>query len=335
MRSLLFPLVAIVVSIAVCAAAEDLAMRPLPLPNGAGGIGFDDMGFVPSLHKVLVPAGRSGNLDLVDPDTLAVTAIGGFSSASAFGGGHGQGVTSADAGRGLLFATDRDAKRLNVIDPTTRSVVATAPLASGPDYVRFVATTGEVWVTEPGAHRIEIFSLPPEAAPVHMGFISVPGGPESLLIDPKRGRAYTHLWSDTTLAIDLKTRKLVARWKNGCKGSRGIAMDDARGFLFVGCDEGKLSVLSLSTGAQLGQASSGDGVDIIAYNPQLHHGYLPGEESATLAVIGISSKGEATVLQTVKTARGSHCAAADDRGNVYICDPAAGGLLVLKDPFPQ
>src|SRR5215469_11520827 len=116
MRSLLFPLVAIVASIAVCAAAEDLAMRPLPLPNGAGGIGFDDMGFAPSLHKVLVPAGRSGNLDLVDPDTLAVTAIGGFSSASAFGGGHGQGVTSADAGRGLLFATDRDARKLNVID---------------------------------------------------------------------------------------------------------------------------------------------------------------------------------------------------------------------------
>src|SRR5215469_15265513 len=156
MRSLLFPLVAIVASIAVCAAAEDLAMRPLPLPNGAGGIGFDDLGFAPSLHKVLVPAGRSGNLDLVDPDTLAVTAIGGFSSANAFGGGHGQGVTSADAGRGLIFATDRDARKLNVIDPATRSVVATAPLASGPDYVRYVPDTNEVWVTEPRSGQIEV-----------------------------------------------------------------------------------------------------------------------------------------------------------------------------------
>jgi len=261
MRSLLFSLVAIVASIAVCAAAEDLAMRPLPLPNGAGGIGFDDMGFAPSLHKVLVPAGRSGNLDLVDPDTLAVTAIGGFSSASAFGGGHGQGVTSADAGRKLIFATDRDARKLNVIDATTRSVVATAPLASGPDYVRYVPDTNEVWVTEPRSGQIEIFSLPQGAAPKpsHSAIISVSGGPESLVIDSARGRAYTNLFSDRTLAIDLKTRKEEARWKNGCAGrlenlwhgSRGIAIDNARGFLFVGCDEGKLTVLDLATGGLL------------------------------------------------------------------------------------
>ena len=113
---------------------------PLALPGGDSGIGFDDMGFAPSLHKVLVPAGRSGNLDRINPDTQQVTPIGGFSSRATFGGGHGQGVTSADEGRGLLFATDRDSKQLNIVDPKTTSVIATAPLASGPDYVRYVST---------------------------------------------------------------------------------------------------------------------------------------------------------------------------------------------------
>ncbi len=108
-------------------------------------------------------------------------------------------------------------------------------------------------------------------------------------------------------------------------------MDDARGFLFVGCDEGKLTVLDLNTGAQLGSASSGSGVDIIAYNPQLAHAYLPGEGSATMAIIGISAKGAATVLETVRTAEGAHCVAADDRGNAYVCDPKGGRLLVFKD----
>ena len=320
----------------IALAADTLSMRQLPLPGGAGGIGFDDMGYAASMRRVIVPAGRSGNLDLIDPDTLEVTPIGGFSTRRAFGGGHGQGVTSADVGRGLLFATDRDAKMLNVIDPKSRVVVATAQLASGPDYVRNVASTDEVWVTQPGASRIEIFALPSNGkpTPTHADFISVAGGPESLLIDNHRGRAYTHLWTDTTLAIDLKTRKVEARWKNGCQGSRGIAMDDTRGFLLVGCDEGKLSVLDLKSGAQLGMASSGDGVDIIAYNPQLHHAYLPGEESATMAVIGISSKGAARVLATGPTAKGSHCAAADDRGNVYVCDPSAGRLLLMKDDLP-
>ena len=315
------------------AASGPIAPTPLALPGGASGIGFDDMVFAPSLHKVLVPAGRSGNLDLIDPDTKQVTAIGGFSSRTSFGGGHGEGVTSADEGRGLLFATDRDARQLNVVDPKTQSVIATAPLASGPDYVRYVSMTGEVWVTEPGAARIEVFSLPPSGAPkaAHVDFISIPGGPESLIVDKTRGRAYTHLWTDTTLAIDLKSRKIAERWKNGCSGSRGIAMDPARGFLFVGCDEGKLTVLDLNTGAQLGSASSGSGVDIIAYNPHLAHAYLPGEQSGTMAIIGISTKGAATVLGTAKTAEGAHCAASDDRDNAYVCDPTGGRLLIMKD----
>jgi len=315
------------------AASSAITPTLLALPGGDSGIGFDDMGFAASLHKVLVPAGRSGNLDLIDPDTKQVVAIGGFSSRTSFGGGHGQGVTSADEGRGLLFATDRDAKQLDVVDPKTQSVIATASLASGPDYVRYVSTTGEVWVTEPSAARIEVFSLPQSGAPkpAHVDFISIPGGPESLIVDNKRGRAYTHLWTDTTLAIDLKSRTISARWKNGCKGSRGVAMDHARGFLFVGCDEGKLTVLDLNTGAQLGSASSGSGVDIIAYNSRLAHAYLPGEESATIAIIGISTKGAATVLGKVKTAEGAHCATADDRDQVYVCDPAKGRLLIIKD----
>jgi DNA-binding beta-propeller fold protein YncE len=323
----------VALAITLVAAGEAIVLRPLPLPGGESGIGFDDMGFAPSIHKVLVPAGRSGNLDLIDPDTMQVTAIGGFSSRKSFGGGHGQGVTSADEGRGLLFATDRDAKQLIVVDPKTQSVIATAPLSSGPDYVRYISATNEVWVTEPSAARIEVFSLPESGAskPVHVDFIAISRGPESLIIDNKRGRAYTHLWTDTTLAIDLKTRKIAARWKNGCRGSRGIAMDDARGFLFVGCDEGKLNVLDLNTGAQLGSASSGSGVDIIAYNSHLAHAYLPGEESATMAIVGISGKGAATVLATVKTAEGAHCAAADDRDQVYVCDPAKGRVLIVKD----
>jgi hypothetical protein len=56
-------------AITLVAASETIALKPLPIPGGESGIGFDDMGFAPSIHKVLVPAGRSGNVDLIDPDT--------------------------------------------------------------------------------------------------------------------------------------------------------------------------------------------------------------------------------------------------------------------------
>src|SRR5689334_25091680 len=52
---------------------------PLELPAGKPGIGFDDMRFSSRLG-VLVPAGRSGNLDIIDPKTRAVRALGGFSA---------------------------------------------------------------------------------------------------------------------------------------------------------------------------------------------------------------------------------------------------------------
>jgi DNA-binding beta-propeller fold protein YncE len=194
--------------------------------------------------------------------------------------------------------------------------------------------SNEVWVTEPGAERIEIFSLAENEThtPVHSGFVPIPGGPESLVIEHRR--AFTHLWRGTTLAIDVSNRRIVGRWSNGCKGSRGIALDEKRGFLFAGCDEGKLSVLDLKSGRVLGEASAGAGVDVIAYNQNRGHVYLPGADSGTIAIIGISASGAATVLKTADTVEGAHCVTADDRDQVYVCDPTHGKILVFKDTLP-
>ncbi|HET9989733.1 MAG TPA: hypothetical protein VFQ65_14475, partial [Kofleriaceae bacterium] len=51
----------------------------LAMPDGAAGIGFDDLGFSPILHRVLAPGGRTGKLDLVDPKTQAIVSVSGFS----------------------------------------------------------------------------------------------------------------------------------------------------------------------------------------------------------------------------------------------------------------
>src|SRR5215470_20439141 len=112
------------------------APASVALPNGEGGIGFDDLRFDAGLGMVLAPAGGTGNLDLVDPKTGAVTPIAGFSRTAGGGDGHGHGVTSVDGGEGWLFATDRTAREVVVIDPRARKIVARTRLAGGPDYVR-------------------------------------------------------------------------------------------------------------------------------------------------------------------------------------------------------
>ncbi|HXU74618.1 MAG TPA: hypothetical protein VN947_35225 [Polyangia bacterium] len=327
----------LVFALMICSsAAWAQATTPLPLPDGKGGIGFDDLRYDAALGVALIPAGRTGNVDLIDPATRAVTPIDGFRKIARYDAGHGQSVTSVDAGEGWLFATDRTALELAVIDPKAHKIVAEVPLASGPDYVRYVAPTREVWVTEPGKKRIEVFTLGKATPPVpaHAAFIDAPGGPESLVVDARRGRAYTHKWKTSTMAIDLKSRAVVATWAAGCGDPRGIALDEARGWLFVGCEDGTAAALDVGhDGRLLSTVKSGRGVDIIAYDAQRAHLYLPGDESATMAVIGVSATGTLAVLGVVPTVKEAHCVTIDGHGSAYVCDPQHGQLLVVPDRF--
>jgi DNA-binding beta-propeller fold protein YncE len=320
------------------AAAPALAepATPIALPDGPGGIGFDDLRYDAATKTLLIPAGRTGNLDLIDPETRKVTPIGGFSKIAKYDAGHGQSVTSVDAGEGFLFATDRTAKKLLVIDRQKNAIVGSAVLAGGPDYIRFVAPTRELWVTEPHDKRIEIFSLSRASPPVatHAAFVEAPGGPESLVIDATRGRAYTHKWETSTMAIDLATRKVVETFPAGCGAPRGIALDEPRGFLLVGCEDGTATVLDVAhRGKLLSTAKSGNGVDIIAYDRGRAHLYLPGDESATLAIFAVSPTGALSLLGTSPTVKEAHCVVSDDRGGAWVCDPKGGRLLLIRDRY--
>jgi len=318
---------------AAAAAAPD--GTPIPLPDGSGGIGLDDMAWAPSLGRVVVPAGRTGRIVLIDPAGGPAAEIGGFRVSPA-GNGHGEGTTSADEGPGLLFASDRTAGELVAIDEKERRIVSRAKLAGGPDYVRWVESTHEIWVTEPEGETIEIFRLGSGFPPTleHSGFVSVPGGPESLVVDGARGRAYANLWKQETVAIDLKSRAVAARWKNGCGGARGLALDRRRGFLFAACTEGRVVSLELESGKTLSSVAAPNGIDIIDYNPSRGHLYVPGAKDAQLAVVAVSSSGGLTALGRYPTVPRAHCVAAEPGGGIYVCDPPHGAVISLRDTFP-
>jgi DNA-binding beta-propeller fold protein YncE len=304
------------------------AARAIPLPGGEGGIGLDDLQYAPAARKVLVPAGRTGKLDLVDPAGSAIVAIGGFTQ-SGPAKGHGAGSTSADEGpAGIVFASDRDARRVVAVDLAKRAIVASAALGAAPDYVRWIAGVGEVWVTEPRSKTIECF-LWRDGKLAPAGTVQVPDGPESLTADASR--AYAHSWRGESYAIDLKTKKVTARFRNGCEAARGIAIDAPHGLLFAGCAEGKVTSVSLATLEAVGSAPAGKGVDIIAFAPGLRHLYAPGGEAATLSVIAVSESGDLRLLRTEPAAQDAHCVATDDAGNVWVCDPAHGRLLLFRD----
>jgi hypothetical protein len=307
------------------------------MPEGQSGIGFDDLRFSSSLGKVLVPAGRVGDIDLVDPTTLAVTRISGFARQPSYGGGHDDGPTSVDEGRGLLFVTDRTAQEVAVVDPRSSAILARAALSATPDYIRYVAATNEVWVTEPSASQIELFAISQEDPPTlrQSGAVLIENGPESLVIDARRERAFTHRWQRSTVAIDLKTRAIAGDWPNGCAASRGIAVDEDRGFLFAACWEGTVTVLDADhDGRLLSTIARGAGFDVIGYAPRLGHLYLAGGACGCLTVLGVSAAGRLSVLGRFAAAGNTHCVVADDRGQAWVCDPDAGQLWRVIDPWP-
>jgi len=93
------------------------------IPHGEGAIGFDDLNFSARLHKVLVPAGHTGKLFLIDPSTYAMTTIGGFSSSEENHKGHDVGISSADEGQGFIFVADHGTHKLDAVDIKTGTIV--------------------------------------------------------------------------------------------------------------------------------------------------------------------------------------------------------------------
>jgi hypothetical protein len=332
-------------------ASERPAPRPTPqadagtsagvitvqLTGGQGGLGLDDLRYSQRLQKVIAPAARTGAIDLIDPDTLEVRAVGGFSTAPSWDGSDQQGVQSADEGRGLLFGNDRQQQALGIADPSFGRVVATVQLdRTEPDYVRWAESTSEVWVTQPGAGRIDVLALSTGAStPVHSGYVNVPDGPEGLAIDNTRGHAYVHAFNGDILVIDLRARMVIAHWPTGCGSAHGIPIvDEARGFVFAGCSNARIAVLDADHDGRIldSFALDGGGATILAYAPKLGHFYLRGDPGSIVATLEVSADGKLSMLGTVDVPERGHCMTADDRGHYWVCDWAHGSVLRFTDP---
>jgi DNA-binding beta-propeller fold protein YncE len=316
---------------AFCAA--DSQARFLPLDSDRTPIGLDDMYFSQSLGRVLVPSGRTGKIQLIDPATASIVdSIGGFATQAASTGERWTGPTSVDEAGKLLLVTNRSTHQLDVVDPKSKRILSAAPLEAGPDYVRNVPKTEEVWVTEPRVEKIEIFRLPPGSSDVkHSASLEIKGGPEALVIDNTRAVAYTNIDGGKTLVIDLKSRAIIHEWSNGCEDAEGALLGDSGRFLFIACREGKVVSIDPDHGDVLSSMTTGAGVDIIAYNPKLRHIYAPGSKDAKITILSVSAKGELSIVQTLPGVEHGHCVVADDHDNFYVCDPNRAGLLVYHD----
>jgi DNA-binding beta-propeller fold protein YncE len=311
------------------------ALQTILLPDApdGGAVLMDYLGYDAVHHRVWVPAGNTGNVDVIDTATQAVTRIDGFDTAQLERNGKTRtvGPSSVTFGEGVAYVGNRGDSKVCTVDAASLNVGACRKVDSMPDGLAYVKATHEVWVTTPRDHSIRVLDAAQSLAAT--GKIDFEGDPEGYAVDDERGMFFTNLEDkDRTLAVDLKTRKVVATWEPGCgeAGPRGLVIDRANNLLVVACTD-HLAVLDVGHGGKvLATLPTGAGVDNLDYVDARREVYAAAGGAATLTVAKLAVDGTLTLVSQRPTAKGARNAVVTEQGVAYVADSAGGAVLVLR-----
>lgn len=329
------------IAIALHAASDQSATyttRTLALPDhGKGNITMDYIAYDPKTGYVWVPAINVGSVDVVDTSNGSVREISGFPTNEVELGGRKrvQGPSGVSVGDGRVYVGDRADASICAIDQKSLARETCGHIDSTPDGVVYVAPTKEVWVTAPRDRSVRILDSQTLSQKEKLAF---DGRPEGYAVDATRGRLYMNYEDkDVTTAIDLKTRKTVAKWPSSCgeDGPHGISVDEKAGFLFVACST-QVEVLDAAhNGEKLSSIATGDGVDDLNYSPATHTLYVGAAKDARLTVAGVDSAGKLSLIAQVPTHEGARNGVVTKDGTVYLAHSQLGQLAGLIVAAPS
>jgi DNA-binding beta-propeller fold protein YncE len=153
---------------------------------------------------------------------------------------------------------------------------------------------------------------------------------EGYAVDNERGLFYTNIEdAGKTVAIDVRTKQIVSKWNPGSKEVGGIALDPARGFLFVACGDHVVNLDDAHDGKVLDSIPTGAGLDNIDYSTEKKLLYAAAGQAATLTIAEVGDDGKFHLKATVPTVKGARSVVAGKDEAAYLIDPAEGRILKL------
>jgi DNA-binding beta-propeller fold protein YncE len=323
--------------------SSDYELKPINLPGANGAVALDYFAYDRAAAKLWVPASNTARVDVIDEKTDAVSEIAGFPTGDIerLGRKITVGPTAASVGDGVIYIGDRADATLCVIDAKSLTrgecVPVSADSAVTPDGVVYVAAAREVWLTlrpkagdSAAAKSLEIFDA---SDPHHLKpktRIPLEGLAEGYAVDNQRGLFYTNIVeAGKTIAIDVRSHKEVARWNPGSSDLQGLALDNARRFLFVACGDHVVSIDAGHGGKVIDSITTGAGLDNIDYSPDRKVLYAAASQAATLTVAEVDDYGKFRLKATVPTVKGARGVVAGKGETAYLIDPAEGRILKL------
>ena len=158
--------------------------------------------------------------------------------------------------------------------------------------------------------------------------------PEFAVVDGL-GHVVVNLEESGALAVvSTKDHLVTGRYdlKPDCDGPTGLAIDRARGRLFVSCHNRTLLVVNAKTGAILAKLPIGSFSDATAYDPVANLAFSSNSDG-TLDIIGATDDDHYKVLQTVPTMSTARTMALDpDKHRIFLVAAETEGM---DPPTPE
>jgi DNA-binding beta-propeller fold protein YncE len=324
------------------AADSNYELKPISLPGATGKVALDYFAYDTATGKLWVPASNTGSVDVIDEKTDSVSQITGFPTGEIEWRAKKitVGPTASSIGNGVVYIGNRGNGTICVVDGKTLSRGECVPVSPDgtvkPDGVLYVAVSRELWVTtrpkagtDPApAKSLQIFDA---SDPAHLKWktkIPLENLAEGFAVDNERGLFYTNIEDAAmTLAIDVRTHGIVAKWKPGSADLQGLALDSARRFLFVACGDHVVSIDAGHDGKILDSITTGAGLDNIDYSVDAKLLYAAASQAATLTIAEVGDDGKFHLKATVPTVKGARGVVAGKGETAYLIDPAEGRIL--------
>jgi DNA-binding beta-propeller fold protein YncE len=325
---------------------SDYELKPIALPGASGVVSLDYFAYDRSTGKLWVPASNTGNVDVIDDKSDAVSQVTGFKTGEVELRGRKVplGPTAVSVGDGVVYIGNRGDSSLCVIDAQSlkrEECLQVAPASAGPaaapDAVVYVAPTKELWVTTgappigvPSADKaIQVFDVSEQRHLKLKLKIPLDGSAEGYAVDNQRGIFYTNIEeAGKTVAIDVRSHKVVGEWKVH-DDLQGLTLDNSRGFLFVACGDHVVSLDIAHGGGVVDSIVTGAGLDNIDFSRDKKVLYAAASVTATLSIIQVGDDGKFRLQALVPTVKGARGVVAGKGETAYLIDPAQGRILKL------
>ena len=132
-----------------------------------------------------------------------------------------------------------------------------------------------------------------------------------------------------TIAIDVRSHKVIATWDPGSRELQGLALDGRRNFLFVACGDHVVSIDAGHGGKVLDSITTGPGLDNIDYSSDRKLLYAAASQAPSLTIAEVDDQGKFHLKATVPTFKGARGVVAGKGETAYLIDPAEGRILKL------